>query len=268
MIRRLLPLSEPGSLAAYARRTRLHWVVLVAALVCATAAAVALTWTGGARANVLPASGSTVVVIDLSGSTQAPLRRFAAELINLTRSSNRDFGLVVFSDTGYEALPIGVSAEALRGWLTLLADGTPKNYPWTPSFSGGTVISSGLSVARRMLLGRPPGSRHVLLVSDLVDGFVDLPSLQSVVAQYQRENIDLRVVKIAASANGGAQSNASFLGLPNADFVSQAASKTIDPTQFGTPRRNSVPLIGLIGVIAVLAAAYELLLHPLTWRRA
>ena len=268
MSRRVLPLADSGLLAAFGRRTRLYWALLAVSLIALASVAVLLSRSGRPTSNVLPDSGSTVVVIDLSGSTQAPLRRFAAELINLTRSSNRDFGLVVFSDTGYEALPIGVSAEALRGWLTLLADGTPKNYPWTPSFSGGTVISSGLSVARRMLLGRPSGSRHVLLVSDLVDGFVDLPSLQSVVAQYQREKIDLRVVKVTASSNGGAQSNASFLGLPNADFVSQAASKTIGPTQLGTPRRSSGPLIGLIGVIAVLAAAYELLLHPLTWRRA
>ena len=110
MIRRLLPLSEPGSLAVFARRTRLHWAVLVAALVCATATAVVLTRTGTADANVL-GDGSTVVVIDLSGSTQAALRQFAGELIRLTQSDQRDLGLVVFSDTGYEALPIGSSAE-------------------------------------------------------------------------------------------------------------------------------------------------------------
>jgi hypothetical protein len=267
MIRRLLPLSEPGSLAVFARRTRLHWAVLVAALVCATATAVVLTRTGAAGTNVLPGGGSTVVVIDLSGSTQAALRQFAGELIHLTQNDNRDLGLVVFSDTGYEALPIGSSAEALRGWLTLIADGTSKNYPWTPSFSGGTVISNGLSIARRMLLDRPAAGRHVLLVSDLVDGVVDLPSLQSVVAQYQRDHVELRVVKVTRRGNGGAQSSASFLGLPNADFVSQAATRTMDPAQLVMRQRGSALLVGLIGVIAVLAGAYELLLHPLTWRR-
>ena len=150
----------------------------------------------------------------------------------------------------------------------LLADGTPQEYPWTPSFSGGTVISSGLAVARRMLLHRPPGSRHVLLVSDLVDGVVDLPKLQSVVAHYQREQIDLRVITVKADTKGGTQSSASFLQLPNADFVAQAATQTIDPA-FLVPRKSSAaPLVALIAVIALLAAAYELMLHPLTWRRA
>ena len=267
MKRRLLPLSDPGSLARAARRTRLHWAVLAAALVCALGLAVVFTRPRGNGPDVLPSTGSTVVVIDLSGSTQAPLRRFAGDLIRLTQDGRRNLGLVVFSDTGYEALPIGTSAEAMRGWLGLIAGGSPKSYPWTPSFSGGTVISSGLTVARQMLDRQPAaGGRHVLLVSDLVDGVVDLPTLQSVIARYQREEIDLRVVRITPSAAGGAQSNASFLALPNAGFVSQAATRTIDPVQRVTPRRSSTVLIALVGVIALLAAAYELLLHPLTWR--
>ncbi|MGZ8717454.1 MAG: vWA domain-containing protein [Gaiellaceae bacterium] len=266
MSRRRLPLADAGSLAALGRRTRLHWTLFAVSLVSLTSAAVLLARTGGAGAGVLPNGGSTVVVVDLSGSTRAASKRIATALLGLTHASDRRLGLVVFSDTGYEALPLAAPVGALRAWLMLLADGTLKDYPWTPSFSGGTVISAGLSIARRMLLSRPPADRHVLLVSDLVDGVVDLPKLQSVVAQYQREQIDLRVISVK-DTNGATQSNASFLQLPNAGFVTQAATRTIDSASLAPRRSSAAPLVGLVAVIALLAAAYELMLHPLTWRR-
>jgi hypothetical protein len=267
--RRLLPLADPSSFSALGRRTRLHWTLLAVSLVALVSAAALLARTGSAGANVLPDGGSTVVVIDLSGSTRAASKQIAGALLGLTRNSDRTLGLVVFSDTGYEALPIAAPVEALRNWLALLARGTPKDYPWTPSFSGGTVISSGLSIARRMLLRRPAAGRHVLLVSDLVDGIVDLPKLQSIVAQYQREQIDLRVITVKADTKGGTQSTASFLQLPNSGFVAQAATQAIDPAQLVAQRRASAtPLVAVVAVIALLAAAYEFVLHPLTWRRA
>jgi hypothetical protein len=269
MSRRLLPLADAGSLSAFARRTRLHWAVLAVSLIALASAAVLFSRSGRSATNVLPDSGSTVVVIDLSGSTRSASRRIASALLGLTRGSDRPLGLVVFSDTGYEALPVAAPAAALRSWLMLLADGTPQAYPWTPSFSGGTVISSGLVIARRMLRHRPPGSRHVLLVSDLVDGVVDLPKLQSLVANYQREQIDLRVISIRAPTAGSTKSSASFLQLPNAVFVTQAATQTIDSGLIVARQGDSTaPLVALVAVIALLAAAFELMLHPLTWRRA
>ena len=265
-----LPLAEPDALAGPRRDTRRVWAVLAAALVVLVTAAVLLTLPGAAPgAGVLPRSGSTVMVIDLSGSTRTTLQRIAGVLLGQTRNGDRKLGLVVFSDTGYEALPVAAPAAALRSWLMLLADGAPKAFPWTPSFSAGTVISSGLAVARRMLLQRPPGDRHVLLVSDLVDGVVDLPKLQSLVADYQREQVDLRVIIVKAQTAGSTKSSASFLQLPNAGFVTKAATQTIDPGLIAVPQgRSAAPLIALVAVIALLAAAFELLLHPLTWRRA
>jgi hypothetical protein len=263
---RLVPLAEPDRVAPAGRRTRLHWTALATGLVALVIVVVAVARTGPARVDVLAQSGDTVVVIDLSGSTRAASKRIASALLGLTRTTDRRIGLVVFSDTGYEALPLAAPAQALRAWLMLLADGTSKDYPWTPSFSGGTVISAGLSVARRMLLSRPPANRHVLLVSDLVDGVVDLPKLQSVVAQYQSEQIDLRVITVSDKSSG-TQSNASFLQLPNAGFVTRAG-QTIDPAMLTPRRASSTTLVVLVGAIALGAAAYELLLHPLTWRHA
>jgi len=269
MSRRVLPLADSGLLAAFGRRTRLYWALLAVSLIALASVAVLLSRSGRPTSNVLPDSGSTVVVIDLSGSTRSASKRIASALLGLTRGSDRPLGLVVFSDTGYEALPVAAPAAALRSWLMLLADGAPKAFPWTPSFSAGTVISSGLAVARTMLLQRPPGDRHVLLVSDLVDGVVDLPKLQSLVADYQREQIDLRVIIVKAQTAGSTKSSASFLQLPNAGFVTKAATQTIDPGLIAVPQgRSAAPLIALVAVIALLAAAFELLLHPLTWRRA
>jgi hypothetical protein len=267
MSRRLLPIADAGSLSILARRTRLRWAILAAALISLALALVLLTRSPEARANILPSGGSTVVVIDLSGSTRAASKRIASALLGLTRDSNRRLGLVVFSDTGYEALPLATPSESLQSWLMLLAGGRPKDYPWTPSFSGGTVISTGLTVARRMLLRSPASGRHVLLVSDLVDGVIDLPKLQSVVAQYQREQIDLRVIAVQARVKDS-QSGASFLQLPNANFVAQAATRTIDPSRLLPRRRSALPVVVLVAVIAFLATTYELFLHPLTWRRA
>jgi len=266
MSARLLPVPDERALAPAATATRRRWVALGLCLLAATASVAVLTRSRGSADAALPRDGSTVVVLDLSGSTRMPLRHAARGLISLTRGADRRLGLVVFSDTGYEALPIASPAAALRGWLSLLADGTPEDYPWTPVFSGGTVISSGLAIARRMLLQAPPGHRHVVLVSDLVDGVVDLPKLQSIVAAYQRDRIDLRVLKITPRSTGPS-SNASFLQLPNAGFVAQAAVRTIDPGRLVPRRRESWAVIALVLVVAVLAAAYELVLEPLVWGR-
>lgn len=266
MSARSLPVADARSFAGAARRTRRLRVALLGALAMLGTAAVLVTRGGPAGPDILPAGGSTVVVIDLSGSTRAASRQIARSLLGLTRNGSREIGLVVFSDTAYEALPLAAPADALRSWLALLATGSAADYPWTPSFSGGTVISGGLQVARLMLAARPPGARHVLLVSDLVDGIVDLPRLQTVVAEYQRERIDLRVISVAAQRRDGAASNASFLQTPNAPFVSEAAARTLDVSALGARARSAAPLLALVGALALVAALLELLLHPLVWR--
>lgn len=267
MSRRLLPVPDARTFVAVARRTRLRWLLLAAPLVALVLVAVPLARSGGTAPDVLPTGGDTVVVIDLSGSTRSASKRIATVLLGLTRNGDRKVGLVVFSDTGYEALPPATPVGALRDWLELFAQGKPQAYPWTPSFSGGTVISTGLAAARKLLLHEPAATRHVLLVSDLVDGVVDLPDLQSIVAQYQRDGIDLRVIRVRPSTSGDGP--ASFLGLPNADFVQRAATRSIDSQALSLPRTGSaLPLVALVVILAGLAALYELVLHPLTWRRA
>ena len=83
----------------------------------------------------------TVNTIDLSGSTRPASKAIARVLLGLTRDPSRHLGLVVFSDTAYEALPPSTPVDGLKGWLDLFAHDRPRNYPWTPSFSSGTAIS-------------------------------------------------------------------------------------------------------------------------------
>jgi hypothetical protein len=265
----LIRIANTDGLARFEQRTRRTWILLASALAALTAAALVLALTERTtEAGVLPAHGSTVIVLDLSGSTRVTLKRVAKVLLERTEDGRSPIGLVVFSDTAYEALPLQEPSEALRSWLTLLADRPRESYPWSPSFSGGTVISSGLSIALRMLEQQPQGDRHVLLVSDLVDGVVDLPKLQSVVSRYQRERVDLRVITVDDSGGAGSGSQASFLQLPDAGFLDEAASQLAGSDSVATVAPG-FPwlLVGIVLLIAVAAAAYEALLHPFTWRR-
>jgi hypothetical protein len=261
---RVLRLADAGSLGAAARRARVVWAVLVAGLVALLVVFALEARSRPAGASILPPRTSAVIVIDLSSSMRGASRRIARALLGLPRPGRR-LGLVVFSDTAYEALPLSTPAESLRSWIELFERGRPALYPWTPSFSGGTWISSGLVAARRMLRRAGVHDGHVLLVSDLVDGPSDLPNLQSVLAQYQRDGIDLGVIPVPTSDPSNSSPNA-FLQQRNADFVERAAARTVDVTRLPASHASSTVLLVLAGLAGLLLAGYELALHPLTWR--
>jgi hypothetical protein len=261
----LLTVAGAGSFGTAARRTWLVWACLAGGLVALLLVFVLRAPAEPAAAGVLPPDTSGVIVIDLSSSTRNASKRIAGALLGLAQDGRR-LGLVVFSDTAYEALPPSAPSESLRDWLELFAHDPPKSYPWTPSFSGGTWISSGLVVARHMLRRDGVTRGHVLLVSDLVDGPSDLPNLQSVVAQYQREGIHLSVISVSTGAKPNSGTLTSFLQQPNADFVRRAATRTIDSAQLARTHADPTILIVLAAVLGLLAAAYELVLHPFTWR--
>ncbi len=261
---RALQLAGSGALGGAARRTAVVWAVLAGGLVALLVAFVLEARPQPAGASILPPRTSAVIVVDLSSSMRASSKRIAEALLDLPRPGRR-LGLVVFSDTAYEALPLSTPAESLRSWLQLFETNRPALYPWTPSFSGGTWISSGLVVARRMLRQAGVADGHVLLVSDLVDGPSDLPNLQSILAQYQREGIDLGVIPVPTSDPNNSSPNA-FLQDRNAGFVERAAARTVDVTHLPPAHTSPVVLLVLLGLLGLLAAAYELALHPLTWR--
>jgi hypothetical protein len=258
-----LPLADVGDLAPAVRRTWLRWAALVAALAAVLAVLAVRAQAGRDEAPILASGSNAVVVIDLSGSTRSASKAIARILSGLTRDGRRRLGLVVFSDTAYEALPAGTPVEGLQGWLRLFATDAPASYPWTPSFSSGTVISTGLVLARRMVLREPPQARHVVLVTDLIDAAPDLMRLEAVIASYQRERIDLRIVHV--NRERGERSFGAF-SYPNADFVRRAASLTVETAQPAKRRGEPLVLAGLVVLAALVLGGYELAFHPLDWK--
>jgi VWA domain-containing protein len=259
----LLQLGDGGTLDGARRRTRVLWGSLAAAL-----AAVLVVFAVQARAQpeaapILAPGSDAIIVIDLSGSALPSSEGISRVLLALTRDPRRHLGLVVFSDTAYEALPPSTPVEGLKGWLELFRRGKTWEYPWAPSFAGGTAISKGLVLARRLLARDHILHPHVILVSDLADSEADLQRLARTVAQYQRDGIDLRVIRVDP---GTTPSTGSLEGLPNASFVAGAATQTIDPSGGSGTSALPILLAVLVGLLALLAAANELAFHPLSWR--
>jgi hypothetical protein len=260
-----LQLADAGRFEAARRRTRLVWATLAAASL-----AVLVVFAVQARAQpeappILAAGSDAVIVVDLSGSALPSSGGISRVLLALTRDPSRHLGLVVFSDTAYEALPPSTPVEGLKGWLSLFRRDTPWEYPWSPSFASGTVISSGLVLARTVLRRDHVTNPHVVLVSDLADSDPDLQRLEAVVAQYQRERIDLRVIKVTPGATPATNAASN---LPNAAFVAAAASQIVDPTRGGASGALPIVLAVLVCLVGALVAVNELSLQPLTWRRA
>jgi hypothetical protein len=200
-------------------------LALGAALLVAVALAVAFGRDPDKRARQLfPGSESGVLVLDMSASVGTPGRNFVRPIEYLSRTG-QEFGLVVFSDVAYEAVPPGTSAAELRAYLRIfkpsvrpcmadpgyecppgtrrmtaaemrrLGSGREQN-PWSETFRGGTRISTGLRLARSILEREDMTQRGVLLVSDLDDSGFDVPALTRELITYKEQQIPLRVVAL------------------------------------------------------------------------
>ncbi len=203
-LRRVIPLADPRPLLAAARRTTIVRVAAgIGLLVLALAAILVSRNPHAHEARFLPQGSNGIVVLDLSASISTETySRIGQTLDELSRTGGR-YGVVVFSDAAYEALPTGTPASALRPlvrFFTLpkqerpgVAPSFPVN-PWTDSFSAGTRISTGLDLARAILIRDRLARPAVLLVSDLDDAPRDLPNLYPVVRAYRDEGIRLNVV--------------------------------------------------------------------------
>lgn len=210
MIPRAIPFADVRSLLPLARRTMLVRVAAAVVLVALALAAVLLGRHPQVHeSTVLPKRSNGIVVLDLSASISTDTyARIGASLRELTESGGR-YGLVVFSDTAYEAIPPGTPSEALRPLLryfTLRPAPTegflptfPAN-PWANSFSAGTKISTGLELARGVIIDEAPADKPaVLLVSDLEDDPSDVPKVTSLALAYRREGIPLDVIALNPS---------------------------------------------------------------------
>jgi hypothetical protein len=276
-----IPLADLGSLRGPVLRTTAIRLGLLAALLLL--AAVSLWRAARLEARTLtfiPRDTSAVLVIDQSKSVYLVGYRAIGAIIRKFADADAPVGLVMFSDIAYELLPPASHGGELRPLLryyTPLGGGSsggeldpdthfPAN-PWDNTFSGGTKVSAGVDLARRILERDRVKHGTILLVSDLDTVDSDLPALARTLATLQTDpRIDLRVFALQPSP----QPLAFFRRfLAKKDFVSPASIET-DRRVEGRQRLEAasptwllVPALLLLGLLA----ANELLCSRVELRR-
>src|SRR4051795_13660387 len=162
-----IPLASTAELAGPARRTVVLRIALaVALLVLALLASETGRSNAAAARGLLPGGGTGVVVLDVSRSIKPEANRTITNVLQQLIRSQTRLGLVAFSDIAYQLLPPGTPSRELRSLLRFFAPGPPRPgpegappNPWSSSFSGGTQISMGLTLAHDALIraGNPRG---------------------------------------------------------------------------------------------------------------
>jgi hypothetical protein len=267
-----IPLTDAPRLKRFTRRTLAVEVAVLAAVV-GLVVAFALA---GRRPQVaapisLPHGGNAIVVLDLSASISSDTFSRIGETVAHLAASRGRYGLIVFSDQAYEALPPGTPAADLRPFVRyfVLPSQTKPGFqptfptnPWTSTFTQGTNISTGMALARQVALTsvkRPV----VILISDLDDDPGDIPRLVAVLAAYRANHIPVRIVGLNPTA---ADQTLFERLLPSAPVVQAALPNGAPAVQTGTPFPRVLMVIGL--VVAALLAVHQGWGPALTWRRA
>jgi hypothetical protein len=196
-----IPSADIGALAPYGRRTRRLRAALAAVLVGLLIAAVLLArGSDDTPSRLLPPGTSGIVLIDVSrsvdGQTYEPIANVLQQLIAL----REPVGVIAFSDVAYQLLPPGSSSRELQPLLRLF---TPEQSgveesPWSPAFTAGTRISTGLELTRAILERQQVGNGAVLLVSDLQTASSDIADMTEAIIEYRKAGIPLRIAALSA----------------------------------------------------------------------
>jgi hypothetical protein len=256
-----VPLSDAPALRPLAQCTRLERVVLVAVLLALVAAVVLAARRPELRAQPFVPKGSDgLVVLDLSASISPDTyARIGSTLTALADAGGR-YGLVIFSDAAYEALPPGSPAEELRAFARYFTPSGRTN-PWTVSFSSGTRISSGIELAREIVARERLRRPAVVLVSDLDDDPQDLGRLRTSALAARREGLRIGVVGL----NADPEDERFFRRLVDApDALRDAPPPGARPARAGA--RFPLTVGVLAALLALALAAHELRRARLTWR--
>jgi hypothetical protein len=253
-----IPLTDAPLLAPARRRTAAVRASLALVVLGAIVAAVVAARDPHSRTVAqLPTDTDAIVVLDMSASISSEtFSRIGQTLSELAESEGR-YGLVVFSDQAYEALPPGSPAADLKPlvrYFTLppvtrsgFAREFPAN-PWSRSFSAGTTVSAGLALAHDIVLQNRDRKPGVVLVSDLDDDPQDIQRLGAVLLAYRRDRIPVKIVALDASSEDAA--------LFRRVLGPSAVVPTGDGSSAPTPR-NHTPVPWTL-VVAALAAALAL----------
>jgi hypothetical protein len=258
-----IPLADLGAL----RRPLLRTTAIRLGLLVSLIALASISLWRAARLEArtltfLPHDTSSVIVLDQSKSVYLWGYASIAAIIRRFADVDAPVGLVMFSDTAYELLPPGSHGEELRPLLRYYtptgggndidpATHFPAN-PWDNAFSGGTSISTGLELARRLLQRDRIRHGTILLISDLDTADTDVPALARSLATLQRlPNVDLRVFALGPSP----QPLRFFRRfVPKGAFVSPA-SLTASPRVEGSQRLDAASPTWLVVPALLLLAA-------------
>jgi len=252
-----IPLADAPALREPARRTFAVRQLLALVCIAALISIALLARHPHTRTIVpLPAHGQTVLVLDLSASISTDtFSRIGGTLAALSHSGTH-FGLVLFSDQAYEAMPPGTPASDLAPFVryfTLPPQRTPgfapafPTNPWQATFTGGTKISAGLDLAHQIAVaGKHPAT--VVLVSDLDDDPGDVPRLASVLLAYRRDHVPVRIVGLDPSP-----ANVALFKklLSPAPIVAQAPLLSEAPPHDVTPFPWSIVALALVAATAL-----------------
>lgn len=265
-MRRVIPLADLAALTAPGRRTTLVRLALTFAVAGAAAAAALGAPGSGKPRSVLPTGSSPIVVVDVSWSVSSDSYRQIHATLRELAASQRQLGLVLFSDVAYEALPPGTPSSELRPLLRFFDQRgrTPPPNPWSGALSGGTRIWTGLALARDMLRRDHVHDGSVVLISDLADAPNDRALLAETIVSYVSESIPLRVVALNATREDERLFEG-FLGQPGAlVHVERARSEArVVPLEGRFP----VALVAAVAALLLVLAVGEWSLGSLVWRR-
>jgi hypothetical protein len=267
--RRAIPLSDAAAVRFALRRTTVIRLGLAGALVALAALAI---WRAAALnprpVSFLPASTTTVVVLDQSKSVYISSYKRIAQMLRKLIVADVPVGLVAFSDTAYEMLPPGAQGSELQPLLRFYTPGhggsnvDPETLyaanPWQDVFSGGTKISSGLVLAQSMLHRDHIHNGTILLASDLGTAGEDEPDLaQSLIRIEHDKSVHLKIVPLFP-----VQDDLDFFQrfVPARDFVrpSQLRVHAAQDSRRRLIADTPWPLLVAGGLVLLLLAANEL----------
>ena len=255
-----IPLSSVASLSRGAWWTLAARAGLAAVLVAGLVATFLLTHHHRRADAFLESGRSPVIALDLSWSVSYANSKLIEQTLRDFADSGRRVGLVLFSDTAYEALPVGTRSDALRPFLRFFAGNDDPN-PWTATFSAGTRISTALDLAHSMLRQAHVEKGSVVLISDLDDSPNDEVDLARSLVTYQQDAIPIRMIAV-----NPVPQDAQFFRDALGSGGSVTTLRTARPVG-GGGRSFPTLLVALIALIVLVVALNEHLLGRLVWGR-
>jgi hypothetical protein len=256
-VKAVIPVAGARGLSRVAARTTLIRRSLAAALVVLVLLAAAAARHPGVRQpNSLPVRSGDMIVLDLSASISSDTFSRIGDTLRKIVATGGHYGLVIFSNVAYEALPPGTPAAALKPLIRYFSppaqgasSALPTN-PWTLSFSSGTRISAGLDLAHRILVADGLPNARVVLISDLADDPEDIERLNQVaVDEYGRGRRRLGVVALNATPDDEA-----FFARIAGAAISDASPAPVRPSPPPATPAGTLPISLVAAILATLAA--------------